>query len=391
MARLNSSAPQKDQQGAFQLVCIHNIRMPTEKAHGVQISKMCEAFAVAGASVSLLLPTRKNAIQTDVFSYYRVAQTFTVRFLKCVDAIAFFSRWPRLGFYGQALSFLWRLRQEEIPPQSVILTRNPEIAWWFGYRGYTVFFDAHRFSTRQQALLSFLLKRVTGIIANSRGTKEAFERAGFSAVLAAPNAVDLTQFSVPLLTDRKMFGLPLGRIAMYVGHLYGWKGVDTVIAAARMASQTDLFFVFVGGTEEDVARYRAETKEMPNVLFLGHRIRQDIPQLMAHASVLLLPNVPVSQESVAYTSPLKLFEYMASGIPIVASNLPSLREVLHEQNSILVQPANPKALLEGIMIALRPEAQARSLRAKEEVKQYTWDERAKKILHFMNMYVRNHR
>ena len=241
MARLNSSAPQKDQQGAFQLVCIHNIRMPTEKAHGVQISKMCEAFAVAGASVSLLLPTRKNAIQTDVFSYYRVAQTFTVRFLKCVDAIAFFSRWPRLGFYGQALSFLWRLRQEEIPPQSVILTRNPEIAWWFGYRGYTVFFDAHRFSTRQQALLSFLLKRVTGIIANSRGTKEAFERAGCSAVLAAPNAVDLSQFSVPLFTDRKMFGLPLGLIATYVGHLFGWKGVDMVIAAARMASQTDLF------------------------------------------------------------------------------------------------------------------------------------------------------
>ena len=58
--------------------------------------------------------------------------------------------------------------------------------------------------------------------------------------------------------------------------------------------------------------------------------------------MLVLPN-PASAISSAFTSPLKLFEYMASGRPIVASDLPSLREVLRDgENALLVAPGNPR-------------------------------------------------
>jgi glycosyltransferase involved in cell wall biosynthesis len=76
---------------------------------------------------------------------------------------------------------------------------------------------------------------------------------------------------------------------------------------------------------------------------------------------------------------------MASGKPIVASDLPSLREVLSEKNAFLVKPDDPRALAEGIRFALAhpEEAARRAAQAREDVKRYTWEMRAEKILSFI--------
>ena len=103
------------------------------------------------------------------------------------------------------------------------------------------------------------------------------------------------------------------------------------------------------------------------------------------ADVLVLPNSAKEAISALYTSPLKLFEYMASRKPIVASNLPSIREVLNEKNSILVRPDDAWALVGGIKKALEDIVLSGriSQAAFENAREYTWEKRAAKIIRFI--------
>lgn len=99
--------------------------------------------------------------------------------------------------------------------------------------------------------------------------------------------------------------------------------------------------------------------------------------------------LPLSQDliSASFTSPLKLFEYMAARVPIVASDLPSTREILCDGvNALLVQPNNPRALADGIQKILNDSQLAERLaqNAYEDVSGYTWEKRAERIIHFLH-------
>jgi glycosyltransferase involved in cell wall biosynthesis len=107
----------------------------------------------------------------------------------------------------------------------------------------------------------------------------------------------------------------------------------------------------------------------------------DVAARLREADTLVLPN-PASALSSAFTSPLKLFEYMASGRPIVASDLPSLREVLaNGRNAVLVEPGSPQALSAGIRTLKEDWALGERIarQALEDVGDYTWDRRAERL------------
>ena len=82
---------------------------------------------------------------------------------------------------------------------------------------------------------------------------------------------------------------------------------------------------------------------------------------------------------------MKLFEYMASGTPIVASDLPSLREVLDTSNSFLFEPDNAASLASEIESVFKngKEADLKAMRAFDKIQFYSWNNRAKKILKFL--------
>jgi len=178
---------------------------------------------------------------------------------------------------------------------------------------------------------------------------------------------------------------------MYTGHLYDWKGAGVLLETAKQFPisnfqfSKDILFVFVGGTDNDIKNYELRFKNYENIRFEGRKPHGEIPIWLKAADVLVLPNTAKEKISKYYTSPLKLFEYMAAQKPIVASDLPSLREILNENNSVFVKPDDPEALAQGIKKVLQnPElADKISKQAFLDIQDYTWQKRAQKILNFM--------
>ena len=197
----------------------------------------------------------------------------------------------------------------------------------------------------------------------------------------------MEKFSIRLSQNelRQKLGLPQEKkIIVYTGHLYSWKGADVLAEASDYLSD-DCLIIFVGGTETDIQNFRKKYRSR-KVLIVGHKDHAEIPMWLRAADVLVLPNSDKEDISKFFTSPLKLFEYMASGVPIVASDLPSIREILNEKNSVLVKSDDPEKLADGIMKVMEDEGKASSIakQARKNAENYTWEKRARKILEFIS-------
>lgn len=371
------------------LLYIANLRFPTEKAYGIQIAKMCEAFAAEGADITLIYPFRGTDIKEDFHSYYSVNKNFKIKMLWAPD-FYFPGKLDKISvniknfISGLLLSFYALNNKADI-----IYSRDEWPVYFLSFLRKNVFFEAHKFSDARKFFYRNFLKRNIKIITISESLKNKFLNLGFPSgnVLVAHDGVDLDIFDIPVSKKeaREKVGLPEnGDLIMYTGHLFEWKGADVLALAAKLIPEAK--FVFVGGTEYDINSFKNKFGNIPNILIIGHKPHKDIPLFLKAADVLILPNSG-KEEISSLTSPLKLFEYMASGRPIVASSLPSISEILYSHNSILVKPDDPGKLAEGIKAVLDQQDRGQSLasNASENVKEYTWRKRVQKILSFVQM------
>ena len=361
----------------MKILYLANIRLPTEKAHGVQIMKTCEAFAQSGADVELVVPTRANSISKDPFEYYGVERVFKVTTLKAPDLVS----WGGIGFFLSSLYFAEHARwTKSFREADVIYSRDALVLFQYLLLGRRLVYEAHG----APALLARLVARFAyRIVVISKATGESFVAVGVprEKIVVAPDGVDLEAFAHPESKEaaRGRLGLPQDKnIVLYVGRVDGWKGVDTLCEAAALLS-SDTQVAIIGGEPEQV---RALQTRYPNVLFLRFRPYRELADNQAAADVLVLPNTGKSEVSMLYTSPLKLFTYMASGVPMVVSDTPATREILDDDDAYFFTPDDPHALVEKVKTALVEADQARgkASRAKEKVKGYTWSERARHIL-----------
>ena len=360
---------------------IANSRIPTEKAHGIQIIKMCEAFADAGCEVELIVPRRRNAIKQGAFEYYKVKDNFKITRLFCLDLVGVL---PRLGFLIEALTFAlsvkFYLGEDK---KGVVYSRDEFSLYLLSFSRKNIFWESH---TAQNSFFTRrLLKTVAGLIAISKGLKNYYESQGAKNVVIAPDAVDLKEFEQVSLEKseiREKLGLPLvKKIAMYIGHFHKGKGVEILLEASQMLDD-DVRVAVIGGTDEEIKYFK---NKFPKAIFLGYIPYEKLAENQRAADVLIIPNSAETKIYSLYTSPLKLFAYMASGKPIVASSVPAILEILNEKNAVLVQPGSATALAEGIKRVLSDTEFAGQIaqQARLDVANYTWEKRAESILEFI--------
>ncbi len=368
---------------------IHNCRMPTEKAHGYQIAKMCEAFADNSVSVELIVPARNNHIKDDIFSYYHTKNNFTIRYIKFVDFLSWSWLNQKISFTLNILEFLWLSLFLKIDKQNIIYTRSPEIAWLFGVRGYKTFFECHQLPEEKSWLFSFFIKKINTIVTISNGLKQDLaDDYAYPAdkILTSPDGVDLETFDIKITKQeaRAQLDLPIDiKIVLYTGHLFAWKGVDTLAEASKDLSE-EIRIYALGGDEKEINEFNSRNP--------GHRVinipsvpRESVAIWLKAADLLVLPNSAKEKISEKYTSPLKLFEYMASGTPILASDLPSIREILDDKGSIFFTPDNALSLLDEIndLLLQNDNLNQMNTNNKQIINNYTWHNRAVHITHFM--------
>ena len=376
------------------LVYLSNARVPSEKANSKQSMSQCEAFGKL-YDVEFWHPVRRSALPVkDVYEYYGLDRTFRMRPIRCLDIESLRRIRPRAAFFVQALTFLaiCAVRLTLIPKGAVIYSRNqfdlivaPVLR--VVRNDVSFFFEDHDgVLARFPRLKVALLRAVKGIVVTTHFHAKALTDAGVPVrkVLTCANGVRIEHFGET--EPRSVDGI--FRV-VYAGNLFPWKGVFVLADAVRYLP-ANYEIEFVGGSPEAERPFRErliETGVIDRIVMRGYLAPRDVPHALAGGDVLVLPNSATKALSDTYTSPLKLFEYMAAGRPIVASDVPAIRQILTDgHNAILVDPDDSRALAEGIQLVCKDRALGARLgaQARKDVEEFTWNNRAARISQFIS-------
>ncbi len=374
----------------MKLYYVANARMPSEKAHGIQIAKMCEAFLRAGVDLTLVVPGRKTFAE-DMRAYYRLADDVpTVR----IPTPHIYEQGP-LGFTVASLCFMLgysvffaikKLRGEKFFIYTVDMDNfSSDLLPLFA----PTFTEMHTPKNRTLHARLFF-GQAAGVIATNPLTKETLMRhfgLANDAFLVEPNGVDLAMFAAYSREDaRRELSLPAeGAIALYVGRFYGWKGLEVLPPACALLLPSAASFFVVGGTLEEFKKVSGVSDIPDNLHIVGPQESHRIPLWIAASDIVLVLGTARNDDSYRYTSPMKVFEYMAARRPIVASDTPALKAILGEEDAFFYEPDNSASLAKVMETAIekKDEGVGRVACAYEKIQNYSWDMRTKRILAFI--------
>jgi len=375
----------------MKILYISNIRIPTEKAHGIQIMKMCEAFARLGQKVTLVVPRRLNPIQKDPYEYYGVEKIFNIKKIPTFDLV----RFGKIGFLIQSISFAKFVFIYALSAKSDIFYSRDEWPLYFlSFFKDNIIFEGH--TNRYNLVVKRVLRKSKKIITITQGLKDFYIKKGIDErkIFVAPDGVDVNDFyRQNKEKNRKHLGIPLNfKIIAYIGKYKTMnvkKGVDELIESFSLCKRNNsndnlkLFLIGINNNEVEEIKLIASKFRLNNddYRIVGHIPRKAAIEYMCSADLLVM-NYPNIEHYSLYMSPVKMFEYMASGVPIITSDLPSIREILDEKSAIFFNPGSIRSLSNIINYTLLNEQEAilRAKNAKDDSLLYTWDKRVKKIL-----------
>lgn len=388
------------------LVLVANARMPSQRAQSLQVAQVAAAFARAGCPTRLLharrFPTPALPAGSDLFDYYAVGPVNPKPLVEAVPCFDWIDRVPtRLQYLPARLQELTFARNAALrvralgkgEPEARVLSREAECARALlrGRRPHgRVFLEVHRVpggAARRRWLLE-AAAGARGVLAISGGVAEDLFELG-----VAPESVRVEHDGYEARgarPDRTLARRELGiaedaKLVVYTGGLLAWKGVETLVDAAR--SLPELQFLVAGGMDQDVARLRAYAGALPNLRFDGFQPPGRVTTYLAAADLGVIPNRSTPAISARYTSPLKAFEALAMGLPLVVSDLPSLRELFTDGvDARFVAPDEAAPLAAGIA-SLMADDELRagmSRRLLERAPEHSWDARARRILSWMD-------
>jgi len=383
------------------LIYIANARMPTEKAHGHQIGKMCEQFSLLGEKVELWLPTRQNNIEQDLFGYYNLADNFRVKKIRSFDPVflfGFFEKWYikfQASFFIISLFFYLLFKKNK--SDCLFYTRDEYLLPLLEFFSRKAVWECHALPGHLKFYRRYIIK-CAAVITLTKKIKEELIDSGVDGekTSVSPDAVDLKIFAIDLDKEeaRRKLNLPADRIILgYTGSLKTKgmdKGLNDIIKALKLlrADNDKIILAAVGGNSKDIEYYKLAAEEAgvsPNCLFID-KVKQSRLAIYQKAFDVLLMPFPNIKHYAYYMSPLKMFEYLASGRPIISSDLPSIREVLNETNCLFCRPGDPADLAAKIKLILRDNDLVDKItrQALLDVKKYSWEKRAENIIKFIS-------
>lgn len=398
-----------------------NGRMPSLKANGYQSSQMCKSLSkLKNIKLQLLYQDRnKNVIEhirTNIKTHYNLDIDLSSSPVFCIDFVYILEKLPYMfrtkflyvfSIYLTTFSSLYSIYKfVKISKTDFLYIRNNLVLIGLGLffpKSFLnkVIFEVHDINASYifRKLFIHYLKNVHSVITVTSFLKKELilERLCSKKIIIQPDCVDLERFSsnLTIIEARNILKIKTNNIIVgFVGRFTtsgNEKGIPEIIKAAKLVLRkfSKIQFYFVGGTESEISKYEnlIINLGLKKKAFVFVKIQDvsKVPSYLWACNILLMPH-PKTHFYSFYVSPLKLFEYMASRRPIIASKLPSISEILtHKKNSILVSPGSYREISESILKLIHDTNLVKTLvkNAAYDVKKYTWDIRARNIVRFI--------
>jgi len=371
----------------MEILYISNSIIPSRTANSIHVMKMCQAFAANGHEVTLLAPDRRKKYEKnvhDIYDYYGVKKNFKIKKLWYPEfkGGAFFYTLKIFLYliinkkfnlvYGR---FLYGCYVASLLKNEVIYESHAPIyeETNYGLRFFKKLIKSKYF--KKLVVISHALKDIYLENKFLKNEKIQVEHDGADKVL------DLNS-TINLLGSVNNFKVG------YVGHLHKGKGIE-IIASIANKVKDDVEFHIIGGTEKDINIWKNNINSK-NVFFYGYVPHKEVSNYINAFDICLLPNQKVifaygakstGMNLSKFTSPLKLFEYMSHKKAIIASDLPVLKEVLNEKNSILVEFDNKNDWIKAIEKLKSTQCRKKiSQQALSDFNHYTWKSRALRLI-----------
>jgi glycosyltransferase involved in cell wall biosynthesis len=382
----------------MRLVYLADTQIPSRATNGMQIMRMCAALAARDVQVTLVHPHRfgnlPEGFDGDLWSFYGVPQSFRVVTLPAPLTLGL-SQHRRFARAARGLPLwtfvLWRSRPSS--PPFAFYCRSMLGAWlatrasrMWGSRSSCrgVFLELHDAPPTKKAW--DVVRRVDGLVTNTDALRKhvgAHTPDLAIPIITARNGVDTVQFDVSSAISRSGARSDMGldgetTIVGYTGRVNIEKGIPTILEAAALLEDRPVRFLIVGKVYDELG---ARAARLPAVTLTGFVPPSKVARTIAAADILVMPtSARISYAD--FTCPLKLFEYMASGRPVLCSDLPVVREVItNEVNGLLFRPDDAESLAAGIERLRTDQSLAVSLAevARSDAARYTWKRRAELV------------
>jgi glycosyltransferase involved in cell wall biosynthesis len=368
------------------IACISISHIPCATANSIQVMKVCHALQQTGNTVRLWTPEGTPAPWGELAQHYGLETPFEVSWLSSARLLRRYDYALRAVFQARA----WGA--------DVLYTWTPQAALLALWLGMPAILELHAPVTGKlgpllmRAFLRHPGKKRLLVITHALQHMLEQDFPGLlraEAVQIAPNGMDWAQYAdlPPAAALREQLGLPSGLTIGYTGHFYAGRGIHLLFELARAFPQVN--FLWVGGRPADQAEWQARLSAagVSNITLSGFQPQQQLPLYQGACDVLLMPYGACiagssGGDSAAFCSPMKMFDYLAAGRAILASDLPVIHEVLNENNALFCPPDDLPAWQQALAAVINDESLRLRLseQARSDARRYTWRARTDQAL-----------
>ena len=363
----------------------HHLPFPFERAHDIHVFKTNFYLAREGIEAIFFVALKKGFCPLRVAQFYGFSKIpANLKFV----SIPYFRRtkFPRLTVNLIYEFFLLLKIRSHLHSHSVILCSEKRLVPFLKrfFPGIPIVFEIHG--------LSYFKKKQP-----DKNEQKALRKASLGLVTTKSllNFIrKVYKISLPLyhlsLATEPVDSFPyLGPkdppILFYTGQLYPSQGVELLLKALKNIPKAHLFIA--GGKPSEISHYQklaSQFKVKDRVIFLGFVPYGQIKSLLLKADILLLPALAEGKQ--LYVAHQKLYDYLSVGRPIVASDLPSVREEVKDgEEAVLFEPNNSDSLAEAIDSILQNPDWAKYLaqKAHKKARELTWEIRTQKLIRYL--------
>jgi glycosyltransferase involved in cell wall biosynthesis len=398
----------------FKIAVVSSGNIPSQLANSINTVKHAHAFKKMGHTVEIFSPLRsiESKFKSRISSFsdhYGISPDIKINLVH--DRMFYLNNFKWVKFLDKlSIKYLFNLRihfdvEKKIAQKIIDLKFNVAYCRTFRVPYYLIKNKIPVILEMHTPTPEKLGKEFKSLISASKSDyflclstihqklKQKYADLGIPAekILVQEDAVDLEMFdriSLDKTALRKKLGLPDKKIITYSGSLYPSKGLDNLLKIISHFDNQKVFFLIIGGPEYLKKHYEQNSfnNGVTNILFTGFVPNSQIPYYLKASDILIMLYTNYSKKNVmdlTTTSPIKLFEYMASKIPIIATSIPTITKIVeNRKEALLVPPDNNHQTILAIneLICNGAFSDKLSRNAYLRVKKYTYVERCKHLL-----------